>query len=258
MPKAHPSVTPSGISLVRSKVAKVIRMARDVARGMKLPDYSIFVGSARLQVEVKELKQVLTNHSHAIMRIDPDVWSWADRLVDKALTSYDRYYDPEYILSHTELAWALSDEQIQALEAIMDRLGDAEPSADPTGDHPPEGEQAHEAPRSGNGEEAPPSGNSNKAVKKPPRWAFAAWEYYHLHGMKQESVARTIREKFGIPLFDQSRVSKGCKQVREYLGAGNPLPELKPLTVTMDPQRMALGRRVDLGRVDRRGKKDDD
>jgi hypothetical protein len=111
-----------------------------------------------------------------------------------------------------------------------------------------------------------PSANNTKSMKRqklkePSKEAITCYRLSITVGQKQEVLANILAEELGRPV-DQSTVSRWIKRVREWLRAGNVLPDLtpnngpKPRTVPMDPANIDRG----AGRTEsiRRQSKDSD
>jgi hypothetical protein len=92
------------------------------------------------------------------------------------------------------------------------------------------------------GNEPPPPAPAGKPKKEPSNVAFAAYHLWKTAGLCQGVVARRLQEELHIPV-DQSKVSRWCKEVTKWLGAGNSLP--CPRRISMDPRTLEQGPRRD-------------
>jgi hypothetical protein len=119
------------------------------------------------------------------------------------------------------------------------------PEGDRTDPDPPPGVELAAAGQGGiPREERPTSGSDASGSKRgpfdePPREAINAYRAVKLLGQRQREVA----ERFGV---DQGTISRWLKRVKEWLEAGNILPDLDaptPKTVAMDPRKLEQGPR---------------
>lgn len=90
-----------------------------------------------------------------------------------------------------------------------------------------------------------PAGPKRK-LREPPQDAFKCYRLFLVTGKKQTQLAETLSRELHRPI-DQSAVSRWLKQVKEWLEAGNVLPDLtaergrKPKTIRMDPAKIDRG-----------------
>jgi hypothetical protein len=96
----------------------------------------------------------------------------------------------------------------------------------------------------------PPVESSKSAVEKPakppPDHYFQAFRFSLVFPGTQKEMAKELQTQLGRPV-DQARISKMLKRVKEFLYAGNILPEVPTLDKgklkPIDPNRIDLGRR---------------
>ena len=86
-------------------------------------------------------------------------------------------------------------------------------------------------------------------IREPSKIVIAAYRYHILRGEKQAKIAEKLTAEFGSPV-SQGQVSRWIREVRQYIEAGNVLPDLdgeklnqKP-TAT-DPAIIEMGERED-------------
>ncbi|HTU19229.1 MAG TPA: hypothetical protein VMG10_14305 [Gemmataceae bacterium] len=97
-------------------------------------------------------------------------------------------------------------------------------------------------------------------LKEPSSDAIAAYRAHLVIGGTQTELAEILTENLGRPIT-QGQVSRWLKAMKDWLEAGNVLPDLSasalPKPMPMDPERIDLGLRQD-GRTERqRGRRDD-
>jgi hypothetical protein len=105
----------------------------------------------------------------------------------------------------------------------------------------------------------PPQTLIQQTMKEPSKDAFAAYRLSRGTGKKQSELARLLTDALNRPI-QQGTVSRWIAEVRDWLTAGNVLPDLSPShdrkPTAMDPERIELGKRRD-GRAQRqRGSRD--
>src|SRR5262249_825089 len=110
---------------------------------------------------------------------------------------------------------------------------------------PPAGEQSD---KKGPTASSPAKQRPNIQKKEPSPDAIAPYRPWLVTGEKQEELAARMTNGLKHPI-SQGQVSRWLKQVRDWLKAGNVLPDLpnaldkKPMP--MDPERIDLGERQD-------------
>jgi hypothetical protein len=89
---------------------------------------------------------------------------------------------------------------------------------------------------------APPA--RRRGTRLPPAHYIMAYRLSFVHQASQSELARILTQELGRPI-SQPRVSRMLKRVRDFLAAGNVLPDIFPdrgrPPVTMDPSRLDLG-----------------
>ena len=85
--------------------------------------------------------------------------------------------------------------------------------------------------------------------KEPSSDDFMLYRLHKIAGMNQESTAKTFMRETGKSC-DQSKVSRACKAVKEWIGDGNTLPPISSggRQISVDPRRLEQGPRRDKGR----------
>jgi hypothetical protein len=100
-----------------------------------------------------------------------------------------------------------------------------------------------------------------RRLKEPSKDAFTAYRVWLVTGEKQEELAQRLMEPLKRKV-GQGTISRWLKQVKEWIEAGNVLPDLsEPLDskpTPMDPERIELGERQDGRARHQRGRRNSD
>jgi hypothetical protein len=90
------------------------------------------------------------------------------------------------------------------------------------------------------GKEERTSQAPRKRLKEPSPEAFEAYALYNA-SWDQMSVAKQLAKKLNRPTLGQGTISRWVAHVREWLGAGNPVPNPAPKTFSTDPTKIDRG-----------------
>lgn len=109
------------------------------------------------------------------------------------------------------------------------------------------------------GDSEPLEVDGKTGIRRPSDEALAAWRLRDATGKNQTQIAATLSKELGVEV-KQWQVHRWLKDVEAYLRAGNILPNPVPLkkrAVTVDPDVIDMGERVDKHTRNQREKPDD-